>query len=283
MTLVITVLTKDRVVQVADTRLVFPNGREYKADAIKSVCVSCEDAYFTIGYSGIAEIKDQPLDEWLKDEVTKLMKSEFYGAKQITDNLVKSLDTEFASLTYKGRPVGRQYKGLLLALAGFQHELDGQGGFTLPFLVTVSNVERWRLGEPIEVADKFRCEAYTLRSALPDFEPKRQEDEPVCVVNGERLALFAHDRHAKETKEMLNSTRRWLQRIDQEPRSDAKTSTVRLAEVIQRASTHPKYGKYVGPNCISVVMNSNLGGIFSHYHPLEATVEKRTPHFIALE
>lgn len=283
MTLVISILTKNKVVQVADTRLTFPDGSEHKADAVKSVCVSCEDAYFTIGYSGVAEITGQPLDEWLKDRVSELMTAGFHGAKQITDELVISLDTELASLTYGGRRVGRQYKGLLLALAGFRHDLEGQKTFTLPFLVTVSNVKRWELGEPIEVADQFRCETYALRSAVPGSKPRRTDAEPVFVVNGERLALFAHDEHAEETKKMLNSVRRWLPRIDQEPRSDARTSAKRVAEVIQRASTHPKYGKYIGADCISVVMHPNSREMFSYYHPLEATTIKRKPHYVALE
>ncbi len=110
-------IAKNKVIQVADTRLTFPDGREYDADAVKSVCVSCADAYFTIGYSGLAEIKGQRLDEWLVEGVSDLMSAGFHGVKQITDELVKRLDTGIASLTYRGRRVGRQYKGLLLTLS----------------------------------------------------------------------------------------------------------------------------------------------------------------------
>lgn len=281
MTLVITMIAKNKVVQVADTRLTL-NGYEYDANAIKSVCVSCADAYFTIGYSGVAEITGQPLDEWLKDRVSELMTAGFHGVKQITDEIAQRLDKEVAVLTFRGRSVGKQRKGLLLVLAGFQHDPEGQRLFRLPFLTTISNIERWELGKAIKVADQFRVDPRALCSAVPGSKPRGTDAEPVCVVNGERLALFAHDKHAKETKQMLNMVRRWLQRIDQGPRSDSRTSSTLLAKVIQHASTHPKYGKVIGPDCISVVMHPNSREMFSRYHPLEATTIKRKPHYVAL-
>ncbi len=282
MTLVITMIAKDKVVQIADTRLTL-NGCEYDANAIKSVCVSCADAYFSIGYSGVAEIKGQRFDYWLVDEVKVLMSAGFHGVKQITDELAKRLEKEVAALTFRGRSVDKQRKGLLLVLAGFQHDLEVQRLFRLPFLTTITNIERWELGKSIEVADQFRVDPRALRAAIPGSGTTRRDAEPVYIVNGERLALFDDEKYAKEFKELLTSTTRWLRRIDQGHRSDARTSATRLAEVIQRASTHPKYGKYIGPNCISVVMHPDSSDMFSHYHLLGATTVEQRPHFVVLE
>ena len=63
-TLVITILGNNKVVQVADTRLTL-NGKLHDAHAIKAVGVACADAQFCIGYSGVAEIEGQRTDYWL--------------------------------------------------------------------------------------------------------------------------------------------------------------------------------------------------------------------------
>ncbi len=282
MTLVITMLAQNKMVQVADTRLTLL-GREYDANAIKSVCVRCEDAYFTIGFSGLAEIKGQRLDLWLVDQIKHLMSGGLHGSKQIVEKLVDQLDIEVPALTFRRTPVEKQYKGLLLSIAGFQHDLKGRKTFALPFWVAVSNIERWDLMEPVEVAERFTCKPFALRAAVPGAGTARRDTEPVYIVNGERSALFGNDKHASQTKAKLDRALRTLKRIDQDSASDAKASATCLAEVIQHASRHPKYGKLIGPRCISVVMYPELGGIYSHYHSPEETALQQKPHFVALE
>ncbi len=203
MTLVITMLAQNKIVQVADTRLTL-GGCEYDAAAIKSVCVKCEDAYFTIGFSGLAEIKGQRLDRWLVDQIKNLMSGGFYGCKQIVEKLVEQLDIEVPALSFRGHPVGRQYKGLLLSIAGFQHDLEGRKTFTLPFWVSVSNIKRWDLTKLPEVADRFTIDPVASGAAVPGASKTRRNAEPFYAINGALSIPFGTDKHATQTRTKLD-------------------------------------------------------------------------------
>src|SRR5688500_3051386 len=69
MTLVLTVVTLKRVVQVSDRLLTWPDGSMADDRANKAVCVSCDDGWFAISYSGAAQVgaKRTRTDEWLID------------------------------------------------------------------------------------------------------------------------------------------------------------------------------------------------------------------------
>jgi hypothetical protein len=56
MTLIITFVTYDRIIQASDRRLTWPNGRVADDEANKAVGISCKDACFSIAYTGVAII-----------------------------------------------------------------------------------------------------------------------------------------------------------------------------------------------------------------------------------
>ncbi len=68
MTLILTLLATNKIVQVSDRRLTL-NGETCDSNANKLVCVGCDDARFSVGYTGVAEIDGQRTDYWLKNQV----------------------------------------------------------------------------------------------------------------------------------------------------------------------------------------------------------------------
>ena len=79
MTLIITALSPDRVVQVPDRKLTYPDGRTYTEHANKAVIVWCEDAYFSVAYTGLAQVYDKDTkrrkrtDEWIVHSLWSIM------------------------------------------------------------------------------------------------------------------------------------------------------------------------------------------------------------------
>lgn len=64
MTLIITALKEDNIIQVSDRRLT-RNGKLYDDSANKIICVSCADASFSIAYTGLGEIHGCRTDKWV--------------------------------------------------------------------------------------------------------------------------------------------------------------------------------------------------------------------------
>ena len=73
MTLIFTVLTFNKVVQVSDRRLTWPDGSLADDHANKAVCVSCADGWFAISYTGAAQVgrSRTPTDEWLVELLSR--------------------------------------------------------------------------------------------------------------------------------------------------------------------------------------------------------------------
>lgn len=76
MTLTLTYLTRDYIVQAAD-RLLTKGGTEFDPSANKMVLLSATDGIASIVYSGTAYIRDQPTDDWIAQTLRGALSAEF--------------------------------------------------------------------------------------------------------------------------------------------------------------------------------------------------------------
>ena len=118
MTLILTLVATNKIVQVSDRRLTL-NGKMHECNANKAICVSCSNAHFSIGYTGVAEIDGQRTDYWIVDQIFSIFSSGQQDIGKVGQLLTKKLTAAVSRLTYKGRPVRLEDKGLKLVLAGF--------------------------------------------------------------------------------------------------------------------------------------------------------------------
>jgi hypothetical protein len=64
MTLIVTAMSPYRIVQASDRRLTLPGGKLHDDEAIKAVTVKCDDAYFSVAYTGTAYMLDKHTRKW---------------------------------------------------------------------------------------------------------------------------------------------------------------------------------------------------------------------------
>lgn len=127
MTLILSLVTYNKIVQVSDRRLTWENGDIADDNANKAICVSCLDSCFSIAYTGLAKIGKllQKTDEWL---VEFLMSIDAPG--KIFLFISYSLNSILNSIL-KETPVDLKSKILTFVLAGY---MEGY-----PFVVSISN------------------------------------------------------------------------------------------------------------------------------------------------
>ncbi len=273
MTLITSIIGKNKVVQVSDTRLTL-RGQETDADAIKAVCVGCNDARFSIGYSGVGEIEGQRTDYWLVDQVNSIFDSGRYGVKAIMWELAVAAENAMPRLRYGGLPVRRQDRWLQLELVGYHHSEEGP--FSRPFSITIANTRSRGVGVPYGVESEFIIKPSMLKPGLPD-------NETYGIMIGATAAILAEDEHAKENLKSLNQVLRQLRRVDLGQQPSGRTTAERLVWVMREASKHPKYGKYIGRNFLSVVIHPDSPAMATYYHPSEAVALERGPHLVTPE
>jgi hypothetical protein len=54
----------------------------------------------------------------------------------------------------------------------------------------------------------------------------------------------------------------------------------RLVSVVRQASRHPKHGKLIGRDCLSVVIHPNTPEMPAYYHPEKDVAAPRVPHLV---
>lgn len=165
MTLIVTMIFKNKIVQVADTRLTL-GGKEVEARAVKSIGVLCADARFCIGYTGIAEIEGQRTDYWIANQVSDIFKHGGYGVRQVIWQLATRMEDTLPSVRYKGKRVARPSRALKLSFAGFHH--SEKGPYSVPFSAKASNVVRKLPGEAPTVSDVVTVETGMLRPDIAE-------------------------------------------------------------------------------------------------------------------
>lgn len=244
MTLLFTALSDEYVVQVSDRRLT-RNGKLYDDEANKAICVGCTDATFSIAYTGLGTIRGQRSDEWVVDYLASI------NAGNLTfHELFKSLHKEVASRFSGFQHLGDKRR-ISFVLAGFV----GRG----PFLALLSNTETFKGPHLKHVDDSFQAN-FLWRN-----------DKPIrslsLMVNGTEGALS-------------NVTRAWLRKackkyLGEDPK---KTATM-FVQFVRIAACHPKFGHFVGKNCMSVVVTPSEGS-YAQYHPVLRSPITYGPHVV---
>ncbi len=272
MTLIITILSNNKVVQVSDTRLTL-NGRVHDAHAIKAVSVACADAQFCIGYTGVAEIEGQRTDHWLVEQVAAIFDSGYHGIRAVQWELGERAEQAMPRLRYKGMRVKRESRALQLVMAGYHHSENGP--LSRPFVTSISNTRFQGIDKPLAVEDEFVIDPNMLRPGLPN-------SEYTGTMVGAVPAIMGDDAYAKEAHKTLNQVMRQLKRIDLGEKPSGKATAERLVDVIRQASKHPRYGYLIGRDCLSVVLHPNDRMPWTYYHPEAASTTTRLPHVVSL-
>ncbi len=130
MTLLFTIVTYSKVVQVSDRRLTYPDGSLADDEANKAICVSCKDAAFAIAYTGLACLGRNltKSDEWLSTYLSSID-----AADKELIVISKSLSSKLTS-TLGDTPIPQTNKNITFVLAGYW---NGQ-----PFIINISNWEK---------------------------------------------------------------------------------------------------------------------------------------------
>ncbi|MDA8188241.1 MAG: hypothetical protein M0T85_08880 [Dehalococcoidales bacterium] len=111
MTLIITAVSRDGIVQVSDRRLT-KDGQAYDDSSNKAVCVSCSDGRLAISYAGLAEIGGQRTDEWLADCLASMVDDQT-DTLSVLEVLQKRSTSAFGHLR-----IPQEHKELTFVLAG---------------------------------------------------------------------------------------------------------------------------------------------------------------------
>lgn len=118
MTLILTVVDKDRIIQVSDRRLTKTNGEIYDDNANKAVCIGMSYVHFCASYTGLAfigrERPDNRTDYWLLEQLGSITRS---GEPRL-ENICRALGERAANVLSRLRG----FKGLEVVLAGYEQK-----------------------------------------------------------------------------------------------------------------------------------------------------------------
>jgi hypothetical protein len=268
MTLILTLIATNKIVQVSDRRLTV-NGKPCDSNANKLVCVGCGDARFSVGYTGVAEIDGQGTDYWLVDQIESIFGSGHQDVLTIYKELANKATKAVSRLRDKrGYEVPWRYRGLTLILTGYRVI----SGTVVPFLAYVSNIDL-AAASPFDVQRTFFTKGWI-------YDPRPSADQQMLYINGARGAFTAGDKHANTILGRHWETTRLLRRIDLGYRPESRVSADRMAWLVRQATKHPGCGHLIGPDCLSVVIHPDNPGMLSHYHPEKATTVEYGPHFV---
>jgi hypothetical protein len=233
MTLIITLVNKDRIIQVSDRRLTTLAGDIYDDGSNKAVAVGMGYVHFTACYTGLAfigrEREESRTDRWLQMHLGTITRSGQPSLEAICESLSQRATEEISPLRGEQR-----HKGLKIVLAGFDHE-------NRPFRASVSNI-RFSSFDVFDVRDRFVWEVrrYQPWNPMPDID-----------VAGAVGAFEAKDEYARQLKKMRGTVVRQFRKYDE--RLNDEQAAWRVAILVRAASTHPVYGQFIGRDCLSVL------------------------------
>lgn len=249
MTLIITVATANKVVQASDRRLTQPDGSLFNDGANKAVCVGCKDARFCIGYTGLAFVDGKRTDEWILDY---LMSIHAYATDVVS--ISEALEERLTATFHR---IPKQYRRTTFVLSGYRRHI--------PFTMIISNYERENLWPPGEAQDAFGTHVWWLKkSANPE--------SGYCIsINGSQRAV-TRPLLTKIKGLILNS---FFQKKETEIVADE------LVSLIRQAAATPRFGRYIGRNCMAVAMSGNPSESFvTKYYPEKAFPYAYSPHLV---
>lgn len=271
MTLIISSINKDRIIQVSDRRLTTLTGDIYDDGANKAVAVGMGYVHFAASYTGLAYIghvrDENRTDRWLQEHLGTITRSGEPSLETICESLSQRATVAISRLRGEQRN-----KGLKVVLAGFDH-------VNRPFRATVSNI-RFSSYDVFDVRDRFvwNVQRYQPWNPMPDID-----------VTGAVGAFEAKDEYAKRLKKIRSTVARHFRKHDK--RLNDEQAARRLVTLVRAASTHPAYGHLIGRDCLSVVAfpwTTSMGMLYSmdvapsgesrrstpfvgFYHPVAAT------------
>jgi hypothetical protein len=244
MTLIITALSDDVIVQVSDRRLTWSNGLVADDLAIKAICVACIDASFSIAFTGLAQVGAQRTDEWLVDYLASI------NAGCLTfPTLLKSVHEYVAASFLKLRHLGINRR-ITFAFAGF-----GPVGFFMGFL---SNIEDSKGNRLSKIDDSFQEGLF--------FRNNKSMHRLDLMING-----------AEETSRTFDTAiPTFRKRYFNKPPNRIEAA---LVQFIRRASTDQEYGYLVGRNCLGTVIYPN-GEFQCQDYPEKESPQQYMPHLV---
>ncbi|MFZ3079230.1 MAG: hypothetical protein WA109_06045 [Bellilinea sp.] len=235
---------------ISDRRLTWTN-KKIDDDANKVICATCADAYFTIGYAGLAMIGSKT-DNWLVDYLVGIKINELQLisiAEKLKDEITRRISLS---------RIDKINKGITFVFCGFKENI--------PFILHISNIENENT-EPLSyVDDVFHVGAmYKRKDSKPEYTPMidYHGTEPAMI----QPILTRINNLAREKCFHQNSD----EVIAQE-----------LVDIIREAAQTPRYGKYIGRNCMAVIVlpPGSEQSFKSIYFPDQASPEEFAPHLI---
>lgn len=249
MTLIITAVTPDKIIQASDRRLTYTDGGLCGDNANKAVCVGCKDAHFAIAYTGLAEIKGKRTDIWLIDYLASI------NASQMQVPAIVNAIEKQANDSLKAVP--KEYKKMTFVLVGYRNRM--------PFIALISNFEDLK-NKSGEAQDSFNTDVRQVRGLITNPQKGLW-----IYVNGCEQAV---DKPIHRRIRKLHR-KRFFHREQPEVIADTVVSLIRAA-----SRTRP-YGRFVGRDCMTVVLKaSSEEGINTKYHPDKRSPVTYMPHLI---
>lgn len=270
MTLIITAVDKDRVVQVSDRRLTDPNGEVHDHHANKAVCIGMGYVHFATSYTGLAYIggrarEDHRTDYWLVENLGEIMRD---GEPSLED--ICSAIGERAASALSRLPSNVRGAPLTFVMAGYDRE-------NRPFRATITNT---RAGSGVMATrDRFI-------SDVRRFYP--WDRRPDIHVAGAVAVFEAKDKYARALAKVRTTVVRHMRRHSE--RLDDMQVARYLVSLVRSATTHPQFGHLIGRDCLSVIAFPRKPGMLgavtmsidqsgprpdspfrSHYHPVSAS------------
>ena len=250
MTLIINVATADKVIQVSDRRLTWTNGK-IDDDSNKVICATCADAYFTIGYAGLAVVGGKT-DKWLFDFLLGIKINELQ-----LFSIVEKLKAEITRrLTLSS--IDKINKGITFVFCGFKENT--------PFILHISNIENEKSEPLAKVDDVFHVgEMHKRRDSIPE----------------DTLMIDYHGMEPAMTPPILTLIDNLANEKYFHQNSD-ETISQKLVDIVREASQTPRYGKYIGRNCMAVVVYppGNEQSFRTIYYPDQSSPKVFMPHLI---
>lgn len=248
MTLIITLLSNDVVTQISDRKLTYPNGRPASDKAIKTVCVVCADAMFSIAYTGLARVgttdKAPRTDRWLVRYLT-----ETRAAEKRCPEIIEGLQTHAAETFSKLRNL-EEKRGITFVFAGL-----GRPGAFAGWISNQEDTEGRRLKQ---INDAFDV-AWLIRN-------NQSLRKLAFLIHGTERAI------TPDLKTAISKIRRkFLNRC-------ATRRIGAFVDVLRRASQNRMHGDLIGRDCLSTTITWR--GFVTDFHDEKADAVSYLPHFV---
>lgn len=241
MSLIITVLLPEYVVQVSDMRLTdLDTGQPIEESQKKIVILAGKHARLVLGWVGLACFGAHNTGDWLTEQLVA-SKAADLNIADIAQVLKEGATAQIANLRIAAGP-----KRTSFVMAGWYRTREGFA----PTLVRISNCEQgsdWTLMR--EALPKFDVTSLGLSAKRPIRKPH------AILVSGREEAADDFDRHFQG-----------LQRLLKRSPEAVQVRNV-CVEIMREAAAMPSYGETIGRNLITVEMHRDHGAISTWYHP----------------